>query len=156
MNPGVIHEKYTSYHTTSLYHPDQRLALRLSVRKDLPGQVQICLCAGTELLFLPRGRRILPHRRAAGSVKPERISDPFRGTGLFLPLRKPSGTDRMRMALSFRAGAGSSPPDPCFSEKKETAFSPNLNIWKICGSSVSRMHRLHVPVRRLCQSSGIL
>ena len=62
----------------------------------------------------------------------------------------------MRMAVSFWTGTGSAPQDPSFPQKQETALSSHSEIRQISGPCLSCVHRIHVPVRRLCKGPGIL
>ena len=81
--------------------PHQRLCAGISGRKDLPGKIEICLCAGAELLLLSQGpwapvpsaslQAVMDSGTFKFSLLRVRISD---------SLRHLSGTVHLRVAVS--------------------------------------------------------
>lgn len=112
--PGVYRdwvsdeEPISTDRTAAAHHRDQRIYVRVFERVDLPGRPEICLCSGAELLLLPRGGCLLPHRGLAGAAEPAGLSGTLRRPGVFLCVRKPARALRLRLAVPLRAGAGPS------------------------------------------------
>lgn len=104
---GGWDEKITAGGTASFYHHNKWLYLWLPERENIPGRIEICLRARPELLFLSGSICFLSDRRASGAAESAGVSDTFWGARIFLSVRKPFGTVRLRMAVSFRTGSGS-------------------------------------------------
>ena len=75
--------------------------------EDLPRERESRMCAGIELLFLPRGSRCLSDRRISGSGRRIKISLFLLYKWISDPDRCPVGAFCMWILMSFRLASGS-------------------------------------------------
>ena len=100
---------------------DQRISVWLSDRPDLYRPHENSVCAGAELLFLSGGAGGLSHWLFAGSAGRQKLWIFFLCDRIFIAVRLSAGTSGLRMAVPFRAGAGSAASDSIFQETEKSA-----------------------------------
>ena len=109
---GVSHEEISTDSAAIIYHCDQRVSVWLSQRKNLPGRIEISLCAGSELLLLSWGCRFMSHWGPASAVEPEGDTGALCRVGILLRIWELSGAFCLRLAVPLRTGTGPSPQNP--------------------------------------------
>lgn len=142
--------------TVAVHHRDERVSVRLSERKNLPGQVEIRLCAGTELLLLPRSGGFLSHWGFTGPAESTGVSGPLCRSGSLFRIRESAGTLCLRLAVSLWAGTGPAASNSPIPKEKAATVSSRPEIREIRGADSPGLLRVHVLVWRLRKSPGLL